>query len=333
MQPRLEFVDVLRGLAATAVAWFHLTNTYDSNLVKMSGDYGWLGVEVFFVISGFVIPYSIARSTGTLSFRDFPSFMARRLVRLEPPYIASILLVILLYWLSAAAPGFRGQAYEFDAYQVAAHFLYAIPLTDYGWLQPVYWTLAFEFVFYIVAGIFFGVMSDRRLWPWLLFAGTVALLVVGPFPARALLFVMGIAVFRRMETGDGILLTVSTIFLAACIMAARGAMPEGLVGAAASLSILFLARVRLPDSIFARAALGLGTISYSLYLVHVPVGGRVVNLGLRFVDGPWQQLALSLVALAVSLAFATLFWRLIERPAIVIAKRFSVQPKTVSALP
>src|SRR5260370_41397871 len=60
--PRVEIVDPLRGLAALAVAWFHFTN--GSGFVKTewlqaSGEYGWLGVDVFFVISGFVIPHSM----------------------------------------------------------------------------------------------------------------------------------------------------------------------------------------------------------------------------------------------------------------------------------
>ena len=75
-------VEYLRGLAALSVTWFHLTNTYSLNWVRESGSLGWLGVEAFFVISGFIIPYSLHRSGYTL--RDFPNFMLRRIVRLEP---------------------------------------------------------------------------------------------------------------------------------------------------------------------------------------------------------------------------------------------------------
>ena len=59
---------------------------------------------------------------------------------------------------------------------------------------------------------------------------------------------------------------------------------------------------------------GLGAISFSLYLLHVPVGGKIVNLGLRWLAGPGGHLVLSLIALAGSLLAATLFWRFVERP-------------------
>jgi peptidoglycan/LPS O-acetylase OafA/YrhL len=60
---KLEIISLLRVLAALGVAWFHFTNGnvsfLDAGWLKNSGKYGWLGVEVFFVISGFVVPYSL----------------------------------------------------------------------------------------------------------------------------------------------------------------------------------------------------------------------------------------------------------------------------------
>ena len=90
---RVVVIDVLRGFAALAVTWFHLTNIYEWSWLRHSGNYGWLGVEVFFVLSGFVIPYSIAHTYRGYTHADFPSFFVRRVVRLEPPYILSILFV------------------------------------------------------------------------------------------------------------------------------------------------------------------------------------------------------------------------------------------------
>lgn len=69
---KIAIVEVIRGLAALAVAWFHLTGTYPSGWVRASGSYGWLGVDAFFVISGFVVPYSIHRGFATYTVRDFP---------------------------------------------------------------------------------------------------------------------------------------------------------------------------------------------------------------------------------------------------------------------
>lgn len=107
---RIEVVEALRGIAALAVAWFHFTNggqLLPDGWLKDSGRYGWLGVEIFFVISGFIIPYSMLR--GGFRFpRDVGVFVAKRLIRLEPPYLVAIAIVIVLGYLSALAPGFRG---------------------------------------------------------------------------------------------------------------------------------------------------------------------------------------------------------------------------------
>ncbi len=56
---KIHVVEYLRGVAALGVAWFHMTNTYGPGFVASFGSLGWLGVDVFFVISGFVIPYSL----------------------------------------------------------------------------------------------------------------------------------------------------------------------------------------------------------------------------------------------------------------------------------
>ena len=62
-------------------------------------------------------------------------------------------------------------------------------------------------------------------------------------------------------------------------------------------------------------------MSYSLYLTHTIVGGRVVNLGKRFVSGTLQELALVATALAVSMAFAWLFAFVVEKPAIRLSRK------------
>jgi hypothetical protein len=63
---RIDSVHTLRGIAALSVVWFHLTNgnaAFPPNSgLKTSGSKGWLGVEVFFVLSGFIIPFALHRS-------------------------------------------------------------------------------------------------------------------------------------------------------------------------------------------------------------------------------------------------------------------------------
>jgi peptidoglycan/LPS O-acetylase OafA/YrhL len=103
-------------------------------------------------------------------------------------------------------------------------------------------------------------------------------------------------------------------------MIASSSALVAIVGTAAGLLIHAFRTFEFPKFLHERLML-LGGISYSLYLTHVPVGGRIVNLGRRYVSGPLAEVLLSLVALATCLAFAWLFYRVIEKPSIAFAKR------------
>src|SRR5215471_12732327 len=128
-------VDTLRGLASLAVCWFHLTNgnpTFLANgILKSSGAYGWLGVEVFFVISGFVIPYSLYK--GRYRISDIGRFICKRIIRLDPPYLVTIVLIIILAFVSAHLPGYRGGPFQIGAIQLILHLGYLNVFFGYPW--------------------------------------------------------------------------------------------------------------------------------------------------------------------------------------------------------
>jgi peptidoglycan/LPS O-acetylase OafA/YrhL len=69
----------------------------------------------------------------------------------------------------------------------------------------------------------------------------------------------------------------------------------------------------------------LSKISYSLYLTHVLIGGKVINLGLRFVNQDDQRYILFFTALGISILCAHLFYLSVERPAFKFSKRFHYQ--------
>ncbi len=333
---RILLIEYLRGLAALSVVWFHLTTTYPDNWVRASGSLGWLGVEVFFVISGFVIPLSIASAYAHYSVQEFPRFLTRRLLRLEPPYLLSVFLALLLWQLSAITPGFQGADAEWNSGQILAHLLYLIPLTDYAWLQPVYWSLAWEFAFYILMGLLFPLVGtlERRVY-WYLVAGVLSALVLfDVLNERVLLFVIGIAIYRihakfarahsrSPEPGTQVERFANlTIVAVAGGVIATTEVGIAVTGVMIGLLILFFSNAVAP-SWLNRPLLFLGACSYSLYLTHVLIGGRVINLGRRFVEGPYAEFLLSLFALLFCLLFAWLFMLLIERPSVALAKQWT----------
>lgn len=143
---------------------FHFTNGNPELLpatdpVRYAGSFGWLGVQVFFVISGFVIPYSL--HLRHYSLMDLGEFFLRRLKRIEPPYFASILLVMIINFCATQVPGFRGAPFQPSATQLMAHVAYLNAMLDCGWLNPVYWTLAIEFQYYLFVAVVFPLLNNH----------------------------------------------------------------------------------------------------------------------------------------------------------------------------
>lgn len=312
---RIEIIQYLRGVASLAVAWFHLTNQWTGG-VRASGTYGWLGVEAFFVISGFVIPYSISVTYETYSASAFTNFMSRRIVRIEVPYIVSIILVIVLWHVSAVVPSFRGVTLNYTVSQIASNIFYVATWTGEAWLQPVYWTLAYEFAFYLAIGLLFGVLFGKgRLFVYLLAVGILVLAAfVGYISILVLLFVMGSAVFKYVMSCEHRLVSMSIVIVCAIVIGLFGDFAVAVTGLVTATAIGFGQGIHA-NGILGQVLTYLGTISYSLYLIHVPIGGRVVNLATRVVHGQLEYLVVSGLALAVALASAHVFYIYVERPA------------------
>lgn len=292
-----------------------MTNGYaETSLVRSSGRYGWLGVEVFFVLSGFIIPYAMYAGGYTIS-SGWKTFIAKRLLRIEPPYLASILLIFALWHASSLAPGFKGTPPpEFFTVQTASHIGYLTGIFGYPWLNVVFWTLAIEFQFYLIVSLVFGWLrnSDKYAIYLIDFSLLVSSLILSSevFVFKYFgLFVFGISAFQyRTALIDG----RAMIFM----LLAAGIVVSVVLGWKIALVGLLTSALMVSNMNFGKhkMLLWLGSISYSLYLVHVPVGGRVVNLGKRYVESQAGEALLSIIALFVSLAFAYIFYLTIEKP-------------------
>lgn len=315
---RLEILELLRGVAALAVAWFHFTIpgqlVAEGSALWHSGRLGWMGVEVFFVISGFVIPFAMHRGGYRLP-RDAGRFLLKRVVRLDPPYLASIALVYLLWWASSLVPWFRGTPPHVQVPQLLAHFGYLNAFIGYPWLNPVFWTLAIEFQFYLIVAVGFPVLVHRspRVRTFGIAVMAVCAFAVAPTDTLVFrygaFFALGALTFQRhvglVQTRRYVLL-VLPIALAAALAKTPLA---GVVGLATALTIAFVRARRIGPFAW------LGSVSYSLYLLHTTIGGRVINLGGRVATTPAARVAVLLAAVAVSLAAAWVFYRLVEQPA------------------
>jgi peptidoglycan/LPS O-acetylase OafA/YrhL len=312
---RIDGIQKLRGIAALAVALYHFSIndriSWPPNIVT-AGEFGKFGVQTFFVISGFILPYSLWKAQYRL--RDSGRFLLKRVLRLDPPYLASI-VVSLAALIAAARNG--GKAVQITWQQIALHLGFLTVFSNYEWLNTVYWTLAIEFQFYLMLALVFPLLKTRSRWLLLGALSGFGWLIPNIlfFPGQSSFFLLGIGVFLAYAGICGV--WESAMWLAASIALtfwAHGWI-ETAVGSVSALLMVapwFQHRSRI---------LGfLGTISYSLYLLHVPFGEKLLSVTAARSHG----LALFgwfCCDLAMTLLVSWLFYRLIEYPSQKLAAR------------
>ena len=134
---RLLNVDYLRGFAAFIVLFFHATNTVENyptiSTIRHIGEIGDVGVNIFFMISGFIIPFSMKMS-GYHFGSDSGIFFVKRLTRVEPTYLASIIFTVLMgcfvNWF------YQKELYAYSTGQILSHLFYLTNFLGYQWVNP-----------------------------------------------------------------------------------------------------------------------------------------------------------------------------------------------------
>jgi len=178
----LEPLTGLRGVAAAWVALWHLWGfsgrpSYHFSLGTLDLDLtpvirtGWAGVDIFFVLSGFVLGLAYCQAwLGNRPPIDTGEYFRRRLLRVLPALWLQIALLVLLLWITGSR---LPPVEEILSQALLAHNLLG---SQEHQLNPVYWTLPVEFDFYLLLPIMAFLIPPRR-WPWLLLLGLV--LVIG----------------------------------------------------------------------------------------------------------------------------------------------------------
>jgi len=335
-------VDALRGIAALSVVAFHV---YKKTLyAPLSAPplpqpihwylrHGDLGVAVFFVISGYVIASSIAKARITPGF--VARFALRRSIRLDPPYWATIALELALIVISQRI--LHDQATLPSGAMVISHLAYAQSILGYGHVVAVFWTLCIEVQLYLCFVALSGLA--QRLGKYglaITFVPTIALSLSLPFFFDVFaqntylvrywyLFFGGVVVFWTLE--GRVRATWPITF--ALVIALTLITPLRSLNAVAMLctaGAIWLAGRNggLTTWLSGPVLQWLGRISYSLYLVHMPISGRAINAASRLMRLPLntsEQLLLLAVGIAVSLGSAQLLYVLVERPTLALSKR------------
>jgi peptidoglycan/LPS O-acetylase OafA/YrhL len=372
---RIPSLDGLRGLAAIVVAIRHTMNAIaipdavqrgllQSPLAVLLNAEG--AVQLFFVLSGWVLAASLERGRRTL---DVAQFYVRRVFRIHPPYVVAVLVAWGLSFLYAAEPGgvaVHGWQRLLTGVHITPHELLAsLAFPGDAFLQlPVGWTLRIEAIYSILLPLLFVLARPVGGMP-LLAVAALALAVPGTprWLDHALDFSLGVVTFHQRERlrrwlgamrgGTAVAFVAGAAALHAgplllgwlihfdgpwVVEPRRGAsLAMASVGACGLVvAALFLSG---PQRVFAWTPFAAaGRVSYSLYLFHLPI----IQL-LLWLWAPAARLstpqALLLVALVVatSWAVAEVAWAAVERPSIRMGNRVSrrlarvVEPESVPA--
>jgi peptidoglycan/LPS O-acetylase OafA/YrhL len=353
----LPELDALRGFAILAVMFHHIgKNVPALHLVKIGG-YGWTGVDLFFVLSGFLITGILLEAKGKPHY--FKNFYARRILRIWPLYFALLLFAFVL--LPLVVPALRTRIFE-DAYPWQSY-----PFFVQNWFSAkpiafgpvgVTWSLAIEEQYYLVWPILVLILSRRAL----------KYAAIGAFSFSVIV--------RLLQTFGFLHLVIYTNTLSRLDGIALGSLLAAVLPAASERSVRRVAMVVLPLSavaviltewifgektwfLYAGLALSFasllclsinsellqhlrfirytGKISFGLYLLHVPVFDTFRDPRFRsrlslFHSSVLNDLLLVFCMTAALYLIASASWYFFESPILRLKRRFSENTRDVENL-
>lgn len=320
----------LRGVASILVLIAHIIGGTARHIYPDRADYVRLiehpwnfctfGVEIFFVISGFVIlPSALRYSPG--------EFALRRAIRIYPLFAALSLVFVTLNAATNTYP------YVNNVESIVAGLLFVNLFTGTEQLTPNAWSLSFEVAFYVLTGLVvtFAVKQRSRIEGGLAIGLAMAFLICFPITTYFLIGIVMRLLVPTMRPATGVTRICEMVALSALIwFASRAhfdysswAQFKGLIVPPLLLSIsTYFYLALLPESATARALSGrffryTGDASYSLYLVHpfayYSIRALFVQFGLFTDDVASSMLLFGATVIAISLLFTQIAYRALER--------------------
>jgi peptidoglycan/LPS O-acetylase OafA/YrhL len=364
VRERIVFANQLRGVAALSVACSHLIGVFwlmrpavssatftpaqegaSSPLAALVShpwfNYGAFGVALFFLISGLVIPISLERHTPA-------SFLAARVLRIYPTYVAALLIEVAVLRANAL---YWGRPFGYGAWAIVSNCLLIHDFVGQPYIDLVSWTLCVELRFYLVMALVAGAV--RRGSVGVLAATALAALGVnlavsagalGPPAADPALLSYALSteslfiVFMligvlfnyhlrgRLGTAAliawiGVLGALFALCWRASVLAAQfPSLTKNYACALAVFAALYALRRRVPDS---RALDAMAAISFPFYLVHSLVGYSALKWFMLALG--WGYLESLAGALAAVVLLATALHKTVETSTIQIGKKMALR--------
>lgn len=350
---KMRSIEAARALAALVVVLMHAANLM--RVEHFSGhvglgrvfDFGYVGVDFFFVLSGFIITYVHFAEIGKLD--RIPRYLWRRFSRIYPIYWAVLLLSIAITTAGRLATG-KGFGFEIGLSDIAGTVFLLM-----GDGEPKYvgvaWSLQYEVVFY--AAFCFLLINARLgatlffLWGSFVLAKAFGLVDIEvPLNlgnAHCLQFLFGVAVGASargysLHAGRGVLFVALLALVGAVIFEVYGPYPrhsaEGriVLGLAAAAMLATLVALENARVISAPAWLArMGSVSYSIYLGHTLFINLTYIVLLRIgIYHALPELVVYVLAVAIALGVTSMIGRYIELPLVSLLKeRRKVSPEAL----
>jgi len=323
---RVLSLDALRGIAALAVVFYHYIFKYDEiyghdAIFNIFGvfEYGQLGVQLFFMISGFVIYLSLENT------KNIKTFIVNRVSRIYPAYWLAVCLTFIL----VATLGLPGREVDFSSMLINLSMLQGYLGVRH--VDGVYWTLMVEIQFYIIISVLYFYLPKRFLLIGFLFL-IVINLIVGYcyhvdnkyFLIKVMNLIFSSSYLHYFGAGIGFyLLSKNESLPCAWLLIVLSILHNILFISGVELFIIvsfyavFFIMIYKKDGFLNNKILCyFGFISYSLYLVHQNIGYIIFNYFYTFNINPFVAL---IVALLVSISIAHFSSKYIEK---VIGRKF-----------
>lgn len=188
-KPHYNILDGLRGVAAITVIIFHLFEAFATNHLDQIINHGYLAVDFFFILSGFVVGYAYDDRWGKMSTMDF---IKRRIIRLHPMVVMGAIIGALIFYFQGCP--------AWDVSQVAVGALFfatflnmllipaptGMEVRGVGEMFPLNgpsWSLFFEYIGNILYALFIRRLGTRSLAVLVFLAGCglAAFAIFGPY--------------------------------------------------------------------------------------------------------------------------------------------------------
>jgi len=319
---RIGVLDGLRGLAAFFVVVYHMVYRYNElyghNGLNVAAfrpfEYGYLGVQLFFMISGFVIFMSLEKKT------DWRSFAIGRISRLFPAYIISVIITYLI----VSYAGLPGR--EVDIATMLVNLTMLNGFVNIPYVDGVYWTLKVELTFYVLIGVLFYSLKRN-----IMLHSLILLIALGTafrfgfedselYLAKVVYYSISIKYLHYFAAGIGfyflfkgyktrVSLVLIALSLLNIISFSEGNELILLLSFFGLFSLAFVGKGQRTFFLNNKLFIFLGKISFPAYLLHQNIGYIFIRKGY---DLNWDPLLVILISLVVILLLSTAVHNLVE---------------------